>query len=99
MDTEFFEHSLLTLEKRYVDILALHDARLNSNSLELEELSSSAKSQIDELTRQLEAKEEELQKVVGERDARATENREALKLIEKLNKELQTKIAAASKVD
>lgn len=88
MDTEFFEHSLLTLEKRYVDILALHDARLNSNSLELEEL-----------TKQLEAKEEELQKVVGERDARATENREALKLIEKLNKELQTKIAAASKVD
>ena len=82
MDSEFFEHSLLSLEKRYTDILALHDARLNNNSLELEELSSSTKSQIEDLTKQLEA-----------------EKRKSLKLIEKLNEELETKIAAASNVN
>ena len=88
MDSEFFELSLLTLEKRYADILVLHDARLNSNYLELEEL-----------TKQLEAEKGESLKLIEKSKQLEAEKGESLKLIEKLIEELETKIAAASKVN
>ena len=81
MDNELFEHSLLSLEQRYADLLALHEARLKSNSLELEQVSAAAKLEIEELRQQLEAKSVELQNVASECDARAKEKGEASRLL------------------
>ena len=62
MDSEFFERSLLSLEQRYKDLLVLHETRRISFSTELQEQSSRAQVQVDDLTQQLEQQSGELLK-------------------------------------
>ena len=57
-----------------------------------------AQQAVEQLKKQLEAKGGELQKVVGERDARAKEKGEAQQAVEQLKKQLEAKGAELQKV-
>ena len=58
MNSDFFESSISALEKRYSEALILHDARLKSNSLKIEQLTADKKKlqlEVDQLRHELKA--------------------------------------------
>ena len=67
MDKEFFELTSANLQKRYTEILNLHNARLSSNTLELQNLADTKKTEINKLTQQVSTKTSELEKAKKEK--------------------------------
>ena len=90
MDKEFFELTSANLQKRYTEILNLHNARLSSNTLELQNLADAKKTEINKLTQQVSTKTSELEKAKKEKQ-------EMRKVAEEFKMQLLAKTAELEK--